>query len=189
RTLSTLFDIFGFLSVVLHGLELVAQSVLLGSVAFMVLAIAPSVGSDARSDVDAICEGCRRIVTASGLAAIACVSAATAINAAILAASLPGSWTDVAGARFVVAGAVKVLAAATIAVVVWSRNAKGSTKRLVLGAACMFLLAAALADSHASARLEDNALLLFATGAHEVGAALWLGGLPCFWVVLQRAGT
>ncbi len=187
--MSTLFDIFGFLSVVLHGLELVAQSVLLGSVAFMALAIAPAVGSEARRDVAAICAGSRRIVAASALAAIACVGAATAINAAILAASLPGSWTDVAGARFVVAGAVKVLAAATIAMVVWARIANGPTKRLVLGAAGTLFLAAALADSHASARLQDNAVLLFATGAHEVGAALWLGALPCFWLVLQRAGT
>jgi copper resistance protein D len=31
--------------------------------------------------------------------------------------------------------------------------------------------------------------LMFATGAHELGAALWLGGLPCFWLALRRAET
>ena len=33
--MTTLFDIFGFVSVLLHGLELVSQTVLVGSVTFV----------------------------------------------------------------------------------------------------------------------------------------------------------
>src|SRR5208282_2412173 len=57
------------------------------------------------------------------------------------------------------------------------------------GVAAALFIGAALADSHAVARLQDNGLLLFATGAHALGAALWLGGLPCFWVGLRRADS
>ena len=97
----------------------------------------------------------------------------------------PVSWADVAGAGFVVAGGVKILAAGSIGVMASWPSDKGFCPRMALGAAGVLFLAAALADSHAAARFDHNALLLFATGAHELGAALWLGGLPCFWVVLH----
>jgi putative copper resistance protein D len=188
--LSTLFDLFGLLSVVLHGLELVAQSVLLGSVAFIEIVLTPALGGgDAQREVSAQCASCRHVLQAAALAAIVCVSAATAVNAAVLAASLPGAWRDVAGAGFVVAGGVKVFAAAAIGVAGSLRTARTLWTRTVLGVASMLFLGAALAGSHAVARLEDNGLLLLATGAHELGAALWLGGLPCFWLVLRRADS
>jgi putative copper resistance protein D len=187
--LSTLFDLFGLLSVVLHGLELVAQSILLGSVAFIVFVLTPALRGDVQGEVGALRAGCRQVLRAAALAAIVCVSAATAVNAAVLAASLPGSWRDVAGAGFVLAAGVKVLAAATIGGMESLRTASAFSTRIGLGVAGGLFLGAALADSHAVARLEDNGLLLLATGAHELGAALWLGGLPCFWVVLRRAGS
>ena len=184
--MSTLFDLFGFVSVVLRGLELVAQSVLLGSVAFLVFVVTPLQGADAQRDPAGLCAGCRRVLQVAAFAAIACVSAATAINASVLAASLPISWRDVAGADFALAGDVKILAAATIGVVASRRDARALSTRIVLCVTGILFLAAALADTHATARLADNGLLLLATGAHELGAALWLGGLPCFWLVLRR---
>lgn len=50
-------------------------------------------------------------------------------------------------------------------------------------------LGAAVATTHAVARLSDSVVLLLASGAHELGAALWLGGLPCFWLALRRTDT
>jgi copper resistance protein D len=185
--LSTLFDLFGLFSVVVHGLELVAQSVLLGSAAFMVFVLSPALADEAPRDVSARCAGCRHVLCAAALSAIACVIAATVLNATVLAVSLPGSWRDVAGAGFVLAGGVKILAAAAIGVVGSLSTVRALSTRMVLGVAGVLFLSAALADSHAVARLEDNAVLLLATGAHELGAALWLGGLPCFWMVLHRA--
>jgi copper resistance protein D len=187
--LSTLFDLFGLLGVVLHGLELVAQSVLLGSAAFMVFVITPELVGDAQRDVGDICAGCRQVLQAAALAVIVCVSAATAINAAVLAASLPGSWRDVVGAGFVLAAGVKILAATAIGMAGSLRSASAVSTRIVFGVAATLFLSAALADSHAVARLQDNGLLLLATAAHALGAALWLGGLPCFWVALRRADS
>lgn len=187
--MSTLFDIFGFLSVLLRGVEFVAQSVLLGSVAFRALAVAPSSPTIARRELSAVDEGCRRVTQAAALAVIGAAAAAAAVNAVVLAASLTVSWREVTGAGFVVAAAVRVLAAVAIATMVSLRADASLSFRIALGVACALLLGAAVADSHARARLQDNGLLLLATGAHELGAALWLGGLPCFWLVLRRAGS
>jgi putative copper resistance protein D len=110
------------------------------------------------------------------------------VNAAVLAASLTVSWREVAGAGFAIAGAVKVLTATAIGLLA-SRPVSTASRRAVLGVASALFLCAALADSHAVARLQGNGLLLLATGAHELGAALWLGGLPCFWLALRRADT
>ena len=48
--MTTLFDIFGFVSVLLHGLELVAQTLLLGSVAFVLFLPCPPM-SDAQREM------------------------------------------------------------------------------------------------------------------------------------------
>ena len=187
--MSTLFDLFGYLSVVLRGLELVAQAVLLGSVTFVVFVVAPVLGADAPRDAEGLYAGCRRVLLVAALVAIVCVCAATAVNAIVLTASLPLSWTDVAGAGFALAGTVKILAAATLGVVASRKSLGAPSTRVLLCVTGALYLAAALADSHAAARLDDNGTLLLATGAHELGAALWLGGLPCFWLVLRRAGA
>ena len=43
--MSALFDVFGFLAVVAKALDLVAQSVLLGSVSFALFVVAPLAGA------------------------------------------------------------------------------------------------------------------------------------------------
>jgi putative copper resistance protein D len=116
------------------------------------------------------------------------VTATTVVNAAVLAASLTVSWREVAGAGFVIAGAVKVLTAAAIGLLA-IRPVPAASTRIALGVAGALFLSAALADSHAVARLRGGGLLLVATAAHMLGAALWLGGLPCFWLALRRADT
>jgi hypothetical protein len=41
-------------------------------------------------------------------------------------------------------------------------------------------LGAGVAISHAAARIDDRALLIGITALHHAGAAVWIGGLPCF---------
>src|SRR5213078_1674004 len=106
--------IFGFLSVVLRGLAFVAQSVLLGSVAFAALVATVPAGDGEERDLRRVFFGCRRIIEAAALATIVAVIATTVLNAAVLAASLKISWREVAGAGFVIAGAGKVILAAVI---------------------------------------------------------------------------
>jgi copper resistance protein D len=186
--LSTLFDIFGFLSVVLRGLDLVAQSILLGSVSFALFIAAP-LARDAPLEVRTIAAGVRHCIQWAALAAVIAASADTAVSAAVLASSLETSWHEVAGAGFVIAGSVKAVAAAAIGLLVSLRPMAAVSTRITIGAAAVLVLYQGLASTHAAARLSDSALLMFATGAHELGAALWLGGLPCFWQAMRGADT
>ena len=181
--------LLGFLSVVLRGLDFVAQSVLLGSVTFAAFVATPLAGDVEERGLRRVFAGCRRVIRAAALATIVAVITATVLNAAVLATSLEISWREVAGAGFVIAGAGKVVLAAVIGLLGSAAAPPPRATRNALAAAGALFLCAALADTHAAARLTNNGLLLLATGAHELGAALWLGGLPCFWLALQRAGT
>jgi len=186
--LTTLFDIFGFVNVVLRGFDLVAQTVLLGSVSFMLFVTVPPVG-DAGHRVRGFCAASRRLIMTAALVTVVIVIACTALSALILAASLSASWREVAGAAFVVAGVIKALAAAGIGTLAAAPPLPAAMTRIALGAASVVLLCAAVATSHAVARLGDSGLLVSATLAHELGAALWLGGLPSLWLALTRAET
>lgn len=184
--MNTLFEIFGYLTVVLHGLDFVAQSVLIGSVAFMLFVLEPSSSEDQQSAGLGQTD-CSHIVRAAAASSIVIVAAATILNATVLASSLDASWREVAGAAFVIAGAVKIAAAACIGLAVAFRPPWRASLRFALGAAATLLLAASIATSHAVARIHGATVLILATAAHALGAAVWLGGLPCFWLALRRA--
>jgi putative copper resistance protein D len=186
--LSALFDIFGFLSVVLHGFDFVAQSVLLGSVSFALLVAVPF-AADSSREGGIISAGIRRVIQAAALAEVITATATTALSAIVLGASLAIPWHEVAGAGFVISGGVRAIAAAAIGLVVSMRPLQAASTRAAIGVAATLVLYGAVASSHAVARLGDSGLLMLATGAHALGAALWLGGLPCFWLTLRRADT
>ena len=186
--MATLFDIFGFVSVLLHGLDLVAQTLLLGSVSFVLFAAAP-LAAAAGSECEAIAASILRLIALAALATLITASASAALSGVILKETLAVSFREIAGARFVVAAAVKGMAAIGIALAV-GRNLPLAPWRRIAAALCaLIVLIAAVATSHAVARISDSGLLGVATGAHELGAALWLGGLPCFWLVLRGVGS
>ena len=186
--MTALFDIFGFLSVVLRGLDFVAQSVLIGSVSFALFVALP-LARDSPREGGAVCAGTRRIIQVAALAQVAAAIATTALSAVVLAASLEIPWHEVVGAGFVIASGIQVVAAAAVIWVVSMRPLEAASTRVAIGAAAAFVLYGALANSHAVARLGDSRLLMLATGAHALGAAVWLGGLPCFRLALRRAPT
>ena len=126
--MSTLFDIFGFLSVVLRGLDLVAQSILLGSVSFALFIAAP-LASDARREVRTVAAAVRHCIQWAALAAVIAATANTAVSAAVLASSLDASWREVAGAGFVIAGGVKAVSAAAIGLLVSLRPMAAASTR------------------------------------------------------------
>ncbi len=185
--MTTLFDIFGFVSVLVHGLEVVAQTLLLGSVAF-VLFLASPLARDAQGKSSSIAAD-SRVIQAAALTTVIIAMTSATLSAIVLAASLGVPWHEVAGARFIVVAAIKALAAAAIFVVVTTRPLFAASTRIAIGVGALLLLGAVVATSHAAARISDSTLLMLATGMHQLGAALWLGGLPCFWLALQHAGT
>lgn len=183
--MSALFEIFGFLGVVVHGLELTAQTVMLGSISFAVLVVDPF---PRRSQATGrlLEEVARRALLVSAVATAAAVLIETLLSATVLAATLGRPWSDLAGASFVIEGALQILAAAAVFTVTRYGRLGTRSTRISLTLLGAIALCAALGRTHAAARLDDPALMLVATGAHELGAAIWLGGLPCFHAALVR---
>ncbi len=177
--MSGLLDLYGFLSVLLRVFALVAQSVFLGSVAFLVFGV-PAAASPALE------RAALRTLRMSAWT-LACVAiAATGLNAEILSATLDMPFGEMLSARFAVAGVVKALAAMAAAFVAVGGGSRLRTAALVLLAVIAF--GAALVTTHAAARPVLDAGLLAATALHQVGAAVWLGGLPCFYQGLRIVG-
>ena len=177
--MATLIDLFGYLSVLVHGLSIVAQSMALGGALFLVLLARPL--APALPDGAAIARRTARWAAWSALATAGLEALTIAMTAAIVAGTLDVSGWSVLGAQFAVAGAVKAVAAAMLAAVLFA--GLGWAPVLALGA---IVLGAATLGTHAAARLEHNGLLLATAALHMLGAAIWVGGIPFFVFALAR---
>ena len=178
-----LIDLFGYLSIVVHGLTIFAQSLSLGGVFFLVFLCRPL----AARIPDGI-EISRRCAAIAGWAAIALIVAeilTIGLEAAALSSAVGIGIADTLGAQFAVAGGFKIAVSALLAFLLLIRRDKAPAAPLLLGAV-MALIAATL-TTHAAARLEDREPLLVAAFLHQSGAAIWVGGIPCFLLALARS--
>ncbi|WP_368417457.1 copper resistance D family protein [Rhodovarius sp.] len=173
-------DLYGFLSVVLHAAELMARSVLLGSIAFLAFLAAPLAGRLPAGEGAMLLATARRAILWGGWLTLGAVLCSSGLGALALIGTLGlGAW-QAAGAGFVLS-ALGVMACAAAALVL-ARGVARPWPLLVMG---LLLLVAAVAGSHAMARTEDRLPMLAATFIHQAGAALWLGGLPAFLMALR----
>jgi copper resistance protein D len=174
---SLLVDLFGYLGILVHGLAIVSQSMALGGVFFLIFAARPfaaSLGSD-------IVRRTARIAAFSALALVGVEALNIAMQTAVLTSTVDLSVGDALGADYALAGMLKAAAAVLLAVLLF-RNA-GAAPLLAVSLA---ELAAATLTTHARARLDNNALLLGVELLHQLGAAIWIGGIPCFVMALAR---
>jgi len=179
-----LVDIFGYLSIILHGLVIVAQSMTLGGVMFLIFLLRPL--------VDVLPQGKqleRRVAqltmfSALGLALVEL--AGNALQIAVLMATLELPFTNVIQASFAIAGTVRIFGAALLIPCLSARFSSSRVSTLLALLICLVELTAATFTTHAYARLSDNTLLLLVEGLHQFGAAIWIGGIPCFILVLGR---
>jgi putative copper resistance protein D len=183
--MTQLLDVFGFLSVVLRGLTLALQSMVIGGLAFDLFIARADAGA-------AAARACRRLLIASALALALAQAGYLAADTAILMGTADLGLAAVAGANFFVAGALATaLALAVAALAAWAaRPDRGAGGRPALAAALLLalgLLGAAVATSHAAARLEGRALLVALTSLHLAAIACWIGGLPYLLLALGRA--
>ncbi|WP_316175430.1 MULTISPECIES: copper resistance D family protein [unclassified Bradyrhizobium] len=181
--MSLFLDIFGYLSVVLRGLTLLAQSFTLGGIAFQALLLRPL---QDKLSADAIVVGkkCQRFLRLSARAWFSVTLASLAINVAALTGTLDVSWREAAGADFArfelaVAGCALVLSllARTGTWTAWR-----TTALIVIAA---FALALQLNLTHAASRLDVRWPLMLADALHMLGAGVWIGGLPYFLMALN----
>jgi len=174
-------DLYGFLSVVLHAAELMARSVLLGSIAFLVFLAAPLAARFEPAPAAAIMGVARRAILWGGGLTLVAVLLSSGLGTVALIASLDMEPARALGAGFVLSAAGVLVCAGLAMLLVRSAQPRASALLLVAVA----LLACAVAGSHAMARTEDRLPMLAATFVHQAGAALWLGGLPAFLMALR----
>ena len=178
-----LFDLTGYLSVVLRGCVVAAQTATLGSIVFLLALarpLAPELGPAGRD----LADGAARIGAWAALALAASGLAKLALQGALLAETVDLSLAQVLGANFALAGLAQMAAAVALAVVL--RALGGAAPAWGLVPPALVLLLASISTTHAMARMDGRAAMLLASFLHQAGAAVWLGGLPCFLAALRR---
>ncbi|MDB5406670.1 MAG: copper resistance protein [Rhodospirillales bacterium] len=182
--MALLLDLFGFLSVVLRGLTITAQSLTIGGILFLSLVAWPfrKALGDAGGE---ILTRCRRVAgwSAVGFAVMAFLSAL--IEAAILADTVGLSFGETIGAGFVRDAATIILAAAAIAVICL-RQPPRRWEAWVLPLLAAVVLVAQTMTSHAASRLDDRIPLAAAELLHQAAAAAWIGGIPYLLIAQGR---
>lgn len=177
--MSLLVNVFGYLSILLHGLSIAAQSLAVGGVLFLVVLVRPLAPQLAAGE--RIRRRVTRVTWWSALALAAVTAGSTALQTAVLMSTAELPLSTVAGTGFFIASTVKV--ACAIGLLAFLRQGGASTLPL-LGLAALEL-AAATATTHAVARVEVSPALIGAAWLHQAGAAIWIGGLLAFLIALN----
>jgi putative copper resistance protein D len=181
--MSLLVDLFGYLSIIVHGLTIVSQSSAIGGVLFLVFLARPQawlIGTPA----NAVIADTARIAAWASFALAAFSAANVAMQGAVLTTTVEISWQDALSAQFALAGLVKVGAALLLSAVLF--GAGGRAPRIITLPLAAVILAAATMTTHAAARMEGQIPLLAVTALHQFGAAIWIGGIPSFLSALNR---
>jgi copper resistance protein D len=176
-----LLDIFGYLSVVLRGLILIAQSFTLGGIAFQLLLWRPLQAQLSAGSV-VIGKRCQTLLRLSAFGWGLLTIGALALNAAAQV-----SWSEAASADF--ARADLVIAACALGVAFLTRDASSKARSVALLVLSLLALAMQLKLTHAASRLDVRWPLLLSDTAHMLGAAVWIGGLPYFLIALNGCQT
>jgi putative copper resistance protein D len=181
--MALLLDIFGFLSVVLRGLVLSAQSLVIGGIVFLGLIVGPVAEKLGAVGEAAMARG-RRLLFWSALTLACAELVFIVLECVVLAGTMDIPLGLAFGAGFARFGLVAAAAAAAIAFV--ARGAFTRTRILALLVLALAALAAQVATSHAAAQVDSRVLLLVADLLHMAAAAAWIGGIPYFLLMLYR---
>ncbi len=178
-----LIDLFGYLSVIVHGITILAQSVALGSVFFIALLARP-LASRLDGDGWSVLRGSARMAAWAAVALMVAEALTVALQTAVLVGTIDLPPGQIIAAEFALAGLIKIALAGGMAALLFLRGARAPVWPLV-GLALLELAAATL-TTHAVARMTDRAPLVAVEWLHQFGAALWVGGIPCFLLALSR---
>jgi putative copper resistance protein D len=178
-----LIDVFGFLSVLLRGAEVAAQSFVVGGVIYLLCLVWPLRRRlpPARPELFELCAGW---VRRAALALAAVVVIWLTVDGTVLAATADLSPVEISGASFFIAGLSTVGAAVTVWWLV-GRLSGGRAEIAALLVLVAILLLACSMTSHAAARLDGRTPLIGADMLHQAGASVWIGGIPYFLLSLR----
>src|SRR5713101_3208116 len=178
--MALLLDVFGFLSVVLRGLVLTAQSLAIGGVAFLVL-LAHPLRTELGASGAAVFERCRRLLLWSAIAFAALELVFVLLECLVLAGTVDISLAAAFGADFARFGMTAAAAS------VLARRPLEGLRFAALPVLALVMLLAQAATSHAAAQLNGRAPLMLADLLHMAAAAAWIGGIPYLLLALGRA--
>ncbi len=165
-------NLFGFLAVLFRAGILAFGSVAVGGVAFAVTV---------RRGSSLPLSG-RRLLSISAFGLAATQISYLAANSVLLSASSGLSFGELLGASYFIWGSVSALAALALGIFCSGREGRIGSKELVCGIA---ILSAAVATTHAAARLDDRYILIVATAIHQGASGVWIGGLPYLLLTLR----
>ncbi|MDA9405122.1 copper resistance D family protein [Bradyrhizobium sp. CCBAU 45389] len=177
-----LLDIFGYLSVVLRGLILIAQSFTLGGLAFQLLLWGPLQPQLSVYGLT-IEQRCRAFLRFSAAAWALLTVASLALNAAALVGTLQVPWSEAVTADF--GRADLVIAACAVGIAVLANGPAHRLRSAALLALSVLALAMQTRLTHAASRPDVRWPLLLSDAGHMAGAAVWIGGLPYFLIALN----
>jgi copper resistance protein D len=175
-----LLDIFGFASVLLSGVARTAQCLTLGSIVFLALVAVP-LGHGA-ADGSKLAPRTIQLTRRFAWALLISVGALLAMQVSILAGTAEITIGEALGGDYAIAQSVRITGAMLMLALLYGR----STSVPLLLTLALVDLGAGVATSHAAARMEDRGFLLAITALHHAGAAVWIGGLPCFLSAMRR---
>ncbi|ULK96335.1 CopD family protein [Bradyrhizobium sp. I71] len=175
-------DIFGYLSVVLRGLILIAQAFTLGGLAFQMLLWWPLQPQLSVFGLT-IEEKCLTVLKVSAFAWALLTIASLGLNAAALVGTLQVSWREAISADFARAGLI--IAASAFGLAMLANGRAQGPRSLALLALALLALAMQTRLTHAASRPVLSWPLLLSDAGHMLGAAIWIGGLPYFLIALN----
>jgi putative copper resistance protein D len=177
--MARLLQVFGFLSVLFRGATLTFQSLAVGGIVFLIFVVRRS-----NEDSAELQQACLRWIRRSAFALAAMQISYVLANSMILRQSADMSLREVAGANFVLAGAIGIISAFTVIALTGARRSTGYADLLLPAAA---IITSSVMTSHSMARLDYRAPLVVFTALHQAATAVWLGGLPYLLIAIQRA--
>ncbi len=180
-TMTLLVDLFGFLTVILRGLALVLTAGSVGGFVFRQVAVGSRLDAAQTDDVVA---RLAELNYRTALALIAVMFLAGSLDLLILVTTIEVPWTTAISAPFMVADVVSCIAATILALDSRRTAPRLSTGRWLEWLAAATLIGSIVATTHAMGRLDGRLWLLGVSTLHQIGGAVWIGGLPSFLIVL-----
>ncbi len=179
-------DLAAFITMLLRGCQLAAQSLLIGGLAFLLVLARPLAPALAGAGPQLL-DKSRLWAGRAGLLLALVAALSVGINLVNLNQTLGLSLKEALGADFIAWTALAV--AGGLSAWLWLRTLRGPLAFILLLASVAAVLAAALMSSHAAARLEERAFYMTADALHQIGAAVWIGGIPFLLLGIGVAAT
>jgi len=176
---SLLIDVFGFLSVLLRCTALVGAALVVGGVLFRHVIFLP-VADRATGPARDVLTRLTRLLRGSAVL-LALTALATAVLDSLV---MMGSVEMPAGVALSAPSNIAALAIFAGALTIIFDDGEAGWRAPL---AALVVLVGMVSTTHAVSRLEHGALMIGASTLHQIGAYAWLGGLPYFLVVLNRA--